>query len=141
MKILITIIFLCLATHVFSQSGKIFKGVINNSKITLYVQGLDEGTHSDRILGVYKYDNQQQYILLNGYVNNKGNIVLVEQATPNFSGVFFGSINAKRINGKWTSADQKKVYSFQLQEIKATQAQISQFDHAIIKKGNEFSNY
>lgn len=142
MKFLCTIIFLCLATSAFSQTGKMFKGTINSTnKVTLYLQDLEQGTNADRILGVYKYDNQQQYILLNGYVNNKGNIVLVEQASPNFSGVFLGTLKAKEMHGKWISADQAKQYPFQLQEIKVTQSQKELFDKAIAKKGNEFSSY
>ncbi|RZL39306.1 MAG: hypothetical protein EOP00_27875 [Pedobacter sp.] len=142
MKFLSTIIFLCFATSAFSQTGKMFKGTINNTnKVTLYLQNTDQGTHADRILGVYKYDNQQQYILLNGYLNDKGNIVLVEQASPNFSGVFFGTLKANEIKGKWISADQTKTYPFQLQEIKANASQKELFDKAIVNKANEFSNY
>ncbi|TCD12119.1 hypothetical protein EZ449_03625 [Pedobacter frigidisoli] len=141
MKFLCTILILCFAIPAFSQTGKLFKGTINNSKITLYLQGMDEGTHVDKILGGYKYDSQRQYILLNGYANNKGNIVLVEQASPNFSGVFLGAITGSQIKGKWLSADQTKNYPFQLQVIKATQSQKELFDKAIIKKANEFSGY
>ncbi|MCH5597474.1 hypothetical protein [Niabella ginsengisoli] len=89
MRTLFIIFLLAAATQTYAQNQRLYKGTINGTlKVTLYLEGLDEGTNADRILGAYIYENQNEYILLNGYRNKDGNIVLVEQATANFSGVF-----------------------------------------------------
>ena len=139
---ILTILLLIFTIQTFGQTGKLYKGTINNNiKITLYLQGLDEGTNADPIIGIYKYDNKKNYILLNGYRNNDGNISLVELSTANFSGTFLGTITKNCIVGKWISANQKKNYSFELKEIVATTEQINNFQKAITEKGNEFRNY
>lgn len=110
MRTIFTLLFLTILTQTFGQTGKLYKGTINNTiKITLYLQGLDEGTNADPIIGTYKYDNKKNYILLNGYRNNDGNISLVELSTANFSGTFLGTLAKNCIVGKWISANQKKI--------------------------------
>lgn len=142
MRIPLIFIFLAFFSQAFAQKGRLFKGTINNSiKITLYLQGLNEGTNADPILGSYQYDNQKDYFLLNGYRNNAGNLILVEHSTPNFSGIFFGTFYKKVIKGKWTSDNQKKVYSFQLTEVLATKDLLSKYEKEVIDKANEFRNY
>jgi len=142
MKTIFTLLLLTIFTQVFGQKGKLYKGTINNAiKITLYLQGLDEGTNADPISGTYKYDNKKDYILINGYRNKDGNISLVELSTANFSGTFLGTLTKNRIVGKWISANQKKNYTFELIEIVATKEQINNFQKAITEKGNEFRNY
>jgi len=142
MKTIFTLLLLTVITQIFGQTGKLYKGTISNTiKITLYLQGLDEGTNADPIIGTYKYDNKKDYILINGYRNNDGNISLVELATANFSGTFLGTLIENRIVGKWISANQKKNYTFELIEIVATKEQLNNFQKAITEKGNEFRNY
>lgn len=142
MRIILTLFCLMFLTQVYGQTGSLFQGTLNKTvKVTLYLQGLDEGTNAERILGAYKYDTQTKYILLNGYRNNDGNIVLVEQSTANFSGTFLGTINNNYISGKWISANQKKSYPFKLGKIVATKEQLARFKNAITSKANEFSNY
>ena len=68
MKTIFTLLLLTILTQTFGQTGKLYKGTINNTiKITLYLQGLDEGTNADPIIGTYKYDNKKNYI----WVKNK----------------------------------------------------------------------
>ena len=142
MRIIFTLLLLIVFTQVFGQKGKLYKGTINNTiKITLYLEGLDEKTNADPITGTYKYENEKEYILLNGFRNNDGNINLVELSTANFSGTFLGTLTENRIFGKWISANQKKNYTFELTEIVATKEQINNFQKAITEKGNEFRNY
>ncbi len=142
MKTLLTLLFFVIAVPTFGQNGKLFKGTLNKTiKITFYLEGLDEGTNADPILGAYKYDNQKEYILLNGYINNDGNIVLVEQSTVNFSGVFLGNLNQEKIKGTWTSANQNKSFSFELTKTVATKEQLAKFKNAITDKIDEFRNY
>ncbi|QDW24372.1 hypothetical protein FFJ24_005865 [Pedobacter sp. KBS0701] len=142
MRTSFTIFFLMFFIQTFAQRGKLFKGTLNNSvKISLYLQGLEDGTYADPILGAYKYDNQKDYILLNGYKNKDGNIVLVEQATVNFSGIFLGTLNKKQIKGKWIAANQKKAFLFDVIETTATKEQLIKFQGAIEVKANEFRNY
>ena len=142
MKTILTLLLLITFTQIFGQTGKLYKGTINNTiKITLYLQGSDEGIHADPIIGAYKYDNKENYILLNGFRNNDGNISLVELSTANFSGTFLGTLTKNSIIGKWISANQKKNYIFELTEIVATKEQINNFQKAITEKGNEFRNY
>ena len=141
-RTLFTFLLLVTFTQVYAQKGKLYKGTINNTlKITLYLEGVEEGTNADPIIGTYKYDNKKDYILLNGYRNNDGNISLVELSTANFSRTFLGSIDKKNISGKWISANQQKNYAFELTEINATKEQIANFQKAITEKGNEFRNY
>lgn len=142
MRILIILLVFGLTSQTFAQTGKLFKGTLNNSiKISLYLQGLDEGTNADPIIGAYKYDGQKGYLLLNGYRNKDGNIVLVEQATPNFSGIFFGIVSGSQVSGKWISANQQVSYPFKIVAITANKEQLIQFQDAIAAKANEFRNY
>ncbi|RZM23845.1 MAG: hypothetical protein EOO88_24850 [Pedobacter sp.] len=142
MKTIFTLLFLTLITQTFGQTGKLYKGTINNTiKITLYIQGLDSGTNADPISGTYKYDSKKDYILINGYRNNDGNISLVELSTANFSGTFLGTLTENRIFGKWISANQKKNYTFELIETVATKEQLNNFQKAMTLKGNEFRSY
>ncbi|QDW24861.1 hypothetical protein [Pedobacter sp. KBS0701] len=142
MKTILTLFLLITFTQIFGQTGKLYKGTINNTiKITLYLEGLDEGINADPIIGTYKYDNKKNYILLKGFRNNDGNISLVELSTANFSGTFLGTLTKNNIIGKWISANQKKNYIFELTEIVATKEQINNFQKAIVEKGNEFRNY
>ncbi len=129
-------------TQIAAQSGRLFKGSINKSiSITFYLDGLDEGTNADGIIGIYKYDTKKEYILLNGYRNNNGNISLIEQSTANFSGTFLGTLTKNKITGKWISANQKEMYQFELTEIKCTREQVTNFQKEISNKGNEFRDY
>ena len=142
MKKIFTILLVILFTPLFAQTGKLYKGTINNTiKISLYLEGLDEGTNADQIIGSYKYDNKKEYFLLNGFRNNDGNIILVELPTANFSGIFFVNLIENKISGKWISANQKKNFNFNLYEIVATKKQLNDFQKAITVKGNEFRNY
>ncbi|MDY3319906.1 hypothetical protein PG637_10910 [Riemerella anatipestifer] len=142
MRTIFTLLFLTILTQTFGQTGKLYKGTINNTiKITLYLRGLDEGINADPIIGTYKYDNKKNYILLNGYRNNDGNISLVEFSTANFSGTFLGTLSENRIVGKWISANQKKNYAFELTEVVAKKEQLNNFQNAITEKGNELRNY
>ena len=141
-RTILTLLLLTIFTQTFAQTGKLYKGTINNTiKITFYLEGLEEGTNADPIIGTYKYDNKKNYILLNGYRNNEGNISLVELSTANFSGTFLGTLTKNRIAGNWVSANQKKKYTFELTEIAATKEQINNFQKAIMEKGNEFRNH
>ncbi|MDY3319564.1 hypothetical protein PG637_09180 [Riemerella anatipestifer] len=142
MKAIFTLFLLTIITQTFGQTGKLYKGTISNTiKITLYLQGLDEGTNADPIIGIYKYDNKKNYILLNGYRNNDGNISLVEFSTANFSGTFLGTLSKNRIVGKWISANQKKNYAFELTDVVVKKEQLNNFQNAITEKGNELRNY
>jgi hypothetical protein len=142
MRTIVTLLLLAFAMQSYGQNGKLFKGTINGSiKVTLYLQGLEEGVNADPLLGAYKYDHRKDFILLNGYHNNDGNVVLVEQFTVNFSGVFMGTINKKTLKGRWISADQKKTYPFELVEMKATKEQVASFQNAMDVKAQTFRNY
>ncbi|MFC4212960.1 hypothetical protein ACFOWA_17325 [Pedobacter lithocola] len=142
MKLFFTFLLLTLYTQTFAQTGNLYKGTINNKiKITLYLQGLNEGTNADQIIGVYKYDTNKDYILLNGYRNNNGNISFIELPNTNFTGTFLGTLTKNRIVGKWISANQTKQYPFELTEIVATKEQLNTFENGLVEKGKEFRNY
>ncbi len=142
MRTLIILLVFGLVSQTYAQTGKLFKGTLNNSiKITLYLQGLEDGTNADPIIGAYKYDDQKKYLLLNGYRNTDGNIILVEHATPNFSGVFFGLMSGNQISGKWTSANQMSSYAFKIVAVIPKEGQLTQFQSAIASKAKEFRKY
>lgn len=143
---LISIIFAFLSAMVssltFAQTGKLYRGTINyNIKITFYLESLNVGTNADQILGSYKYDKAKRYILLNGYKNDTDDISLVEFSSVNFTGTFLGTLKNKHIRGRWVSANQKVNYPFELTEVAANQAQISDFKSAIMNKASEFRSY
>ncbi|WP_313376761.1 hypothetical protein [Chishuiella sp.] len=139
---LIFIFFYISSIPIFGQTGKSYKGTINNSTpITFYVEGINEGTYADQIIGIYKYDNKEDYFLLNGYRNNRGDIVLIEQKTVNFSGIFFGKLFKNKITGRWISSNQKEDYNFDIHEVILSKKQIIELKNAITKKTNEFNNY
>jgi hypothetical protein len=142
MKAFFTIILSIVLSQSFGQTGKLYKGTINHSiKVSLYLQNLGEGTNADRVLGIYQYQGQSSYILLNGYRNDKCNLVLVEQAGPNFSGVFLGTLTKSAFNGKWLSADDKKNYPVELLEAPLSKEQDDMFRHAIEERAKAFRAY
>lgn len=141
-RAILTLLFSILLLKASAQTGKLYRGTINKSiKVTLYLQGLDEGTNADPIVGSYKYDNKNSYLLLNGYKNSKGNVVLVEQGSPNFSGVFLGTLLGKIFKGRWVSDDHKKSYSFELVEAVMSSEHAKKFNEAIESKAAQFRNY
>jgi len=142
MRTLLTFLFTGLVLQASAQTGKLYRGTINKSiQITLYLEGLDNGTNADPIVGSYKYDTQSSYLLVNGYINNKGNVVLVEQGSANFTGVFLGAFQDHKIIGNWFSDDYKKSYPFELVEAAANKAQAAKFKAAIAAKARQFSAY
>lgn len=142
MKTIFSLLLLIIFVQISAQTGKLYKGTINgNIKITLYLEGLDEGIYADQISGSYKYDNKKNYILLNGYRNNDGNISLTEFSTPNFTGTFLGTLTENIIVGKWISADLKRTYTFNLTEIVPTKDQLNDFQKAIRDISNDFTKY
>lgn len=141
-RTLLTFLLCICLSKVFAQTGNLFRGTINKSiKITLYVEGLDKGTNADPIVGSYKYDSKNGYFLLNGYRNNLGNIVLVEQGSANFSGVFLGTLNGKTFIGNWLSADHQKSYPFDLAEAAPGSQLVKNYREAIEAKAAQFRSY
>jgi hypothetical protein len=142
MKIIIAFLILSLPGLTFGQTGKLFKGTINHKiKITFYLEGLNEGTNADPVIGSYQYDKGKGYILLNGHKNNDGDISLIELSSVNFTGTFLGTFKKNKITGRWISANQKEDYPFDLTEVVADHAQLSDFKKAISNKASEFRNY
>lgn len=142
MKIIIAFLLLILPGLTFAQTGKLYKGTINHKiKINFYLEGLNEGTNADPIIGSYQYEKGKGYILLNGHKNNSGDISLVEMSSVNFTGTFLGTLKKNKITGRWISANQKEDFPFELTEVVSNQAQLSDFKHAIMNKASEFRNY
>ncbi len=142
MRILLLLLALTFSGTTFAQDRRLYAGTINgNLKITLYLEGLETGTHADAVNGAYQYAGKTNFLLLNGYANNAGNICLTEMATPNFSGVFLGTIVKNRITGFWTSANGKNRYPFALVQVKAIPAEMTRFEEAMKKTGAEFHSY
>jgi hypothetical protein len=141
-RTLLTLLLSITLSQVFGQTGKLYRGTINKSiKITLYLEGLDKGSNADPIVGSYKYDHKSAFLLLNGYRNNEGSVVLVEQGSANFSGVFLGNFNGKSFVGSWLSADRKKNYPFELTEVALSLEQAKKFSEAIEVKAAQFRSY
>lgn len=142
MKSTLTLLLLAAFLPAFGQQGILFKGTINHTiQVTVYLSGLREGTNADPVLGAYQYEGKDGYLLLNGYHNNAGAMVLVEQASVNFSGVFLGTLRRTQLSGKWISADQRQTYPFSLVEVAATKEQLAPFQRAIKAKAAEFRQY
>ena len=142
MRTLLLLIVLPFSIYASAQDKRIYAGTVNgNLEITLYLEGLETGTHADAILGAYQYAGKKNFLLLNGYFNNAGNVCLTELATPNFSGVFLGTLVKNKFAGFWTSADGKTRYPFALVQMEALPAEIARFAEAIEKIGAEFHSY
>ncbi len=141
-RTLLTLLFTVLVLQVSAQTGKLYRGTINKSvKVILYMEGLDNGTNADPIVGSYKYDIKSSYLLLNGYRNSNGNVVLVEHGSANFTGVFLGVVKGRNFVGKWLSDDYKKQYPFELVEVAEKENQIAKFKEAIEAKAAQFREY
>lgn len=141
-KIIPSLLFLMIPCLTYAQMGKIYRGTINYKiKITLYLEGMDEGTNADPITASYKYDAGKGYILLNGHKNNNGNISLVELSSVNFTGTFVGTVKGAEITGRWISADQKIEYHFKLTESPSDQAQINRFRNETVNKASNLRTY
>ncbi|PHR72856.1 MAG: hypothetical protein COA67_03910 [Lutibacter sp.] len=109
----------------------LYKGTLNKTiKISLYI---NEQVHpcggNLTVLNVmYKYDNQDKWLLLNVTADMlKKNYCMVED---NFSGVLFLDEDENFLNGYWISPDTKKQYKV---ELKAD----LEFDESAIEKLDE----
>lgn len=114
----------------------IYKGTLNETiKISLYLNEQEHpcGGNSTILNAMYKYDNQEKWILLSVSTDQqKKNYCMVED---NFSGVLFLEENAISFNGNWISPDTNKQYKVELENVILKFG--SEFDKSIIEKLDE----
>lgn len=96
----------------------ILKGTINNTiKITMYLNEQEDPCGGDAtiIYAMYKYDTQEEWMLLNVTRNTKKKgYCMVED---NFTGVLFLEEHNNFFAGHWVSPDTKKQYRVLLENI------------------------
>lgn len=95
----------------------LYKGTLNGTiKISLYFNEQKNpcGGNSSILNAMYKYDNQNKWILLNVTTNQqKTNYCLVED---NFSGVLFLKKQENTFSGYWISPNVKKQFKVELED-------------------------
>jgi hypothetical protein len=99
--------------------SNLYKGKLNGSiKIWLYLNEQEHpcGGEMTVLNAMYKYDNQDKWILLNVTVDKqKKKYCLVED---NFTGAMFLEENGNYFNGHWISPDAKKQFKVILERLK-----------------------
>ena len=94
----------------------LYKGTLNGTiKIALYLNEQEHpcGGNQTIINAMYKYDNQDQWILLDVTTDKqKKNYCMVEDG---FSGVLFLQNNEASLFGNWISPDTKKQFEVELE--------------------------
>ena len=97
-------------------NSSLYKGTLNgNIKISLYLKESENPCGGDLTFftGMYKYDNQDKWILLDVSTDRaKKNYCMVED---NFSGVLFLEDNEGSFYGHWISPDTKKLFKVELE--------------------------
>jgi len=108
----------------------LYKGTLDGTtQIQLYIneQGNPCGGNLTTLSAMYKYDNQNNWILLEVTTDEKKEkYCMVED---NFSGVLFLEENENNFNGNWISPDTQKQLKIELKKINV--------DNVIIEKLNE----
>ena len=103
----------------FTLKSNLYKGTLNgNIKIWLYLNEQEHpcGGEMTVLNAMYKYDNQDKWILLNVTVDKqKKNYCMVED---NFTGALFLEENENYFNGYWISPDTKKQFKVELEKQK-----------------------
>lgn len=92
----------------------LYKGTLNsNIKISLYLKEQEHDCGGSTFFyAMYKYENQDKWILLNVTTNQKqNNYCMIER---NFSGVLFLKETSTTLNGKWISPDTSKQFKVEL---------------------------
>jgi len=97
-------------------NSTLYKGTLNGTiKITLYLTEHENpcGGNVTFFNAMYKYDNQEKWILLNVNTDrDKKNYCMVED---NFTGALFLEKNENNISGHWISPNSKKQYKIKLE--------------------------
>jgi ATP-dependent protease HslVU (ClpYQ) ATPase subunit len=95
----------------------LYKGTLNGTiKILLYITEQQNpcGGNLTILNGMYKYENQEKWILLNITLDKqKKNYCMVED---NFTGVLFLEENNDSFTGSWLSKDTKKQFKVELKD-------------------------
>lgn len=98
--------------------GSLYQGTLNgNIKIWLYLheQGSPCGGDATVINAMYKYDNQDKWILLSVATDKqKKNYCMVED---NFTGTLFIEKEGKFFKGYWISPDTEKKFKAELEKV------------------------
>ncbi|SDH48948.1 hypothetical protein [Winogradskyella thalassocola] len=92
----------------------LYKGTLNsNIKISLYLKEQEYACGGSTFFyAMYKYENQDKWILLDVTTNREqNNYCMIER---NFSGVLFLKETSTTLNGKWISPDTSKQFKVEL---------------------------
>ncbi len=110
----------------------LYKGTMNESiGISLYLkeQGNPCGGRLTMINGMYKYDTQEKWLLLEVSTDKqKEKYCLVED---NFTGVLFLEENGATFNGSWISPDTKKQFKVELNKTELDNETNSKLDEIL----------
>lgn len=101
----------------------LYKGTLNESTIIwLYLNEQESSCGGDETMihAMYKYDNQDKWLLLDvtqGFKNNK--LCMVEN---NFTGILLLEESGNNLNGNWISPNAKKQFKVELQKVELNKA-------------------
>ena len=122
----------------FYVNSTLYKGTLNsNIKIRLYINEQENpcGGNLRIIEAMYKYDNQEKWILLSVIVDNS---VMAENENKkycmvedNFSGVLFLEENESFLNGNWISPDTKKQFKVALEKVISDKSDIEKLNEIL----------
>jgi hypothetical protein len=111
----------------------LYKGTLNGTiGITLYLNEQEHpcGGNATIINAMYKYDNQEKWILLNVTTDQtKIKYCMVEDR---FTGVLLLEESEDSFNGSWISPDSKKQFKVELESVRVKMG--SEFDETVIEK-------
>jgi len=110
----------------------LYKGTLNGTiKIWLYLKEQEHpcGGSLTFLYAMYKYDNQEKWILLSVTTDKlKKKYCMVED---NFSGVLFLEENESKFNGNWISPDTKKQFKIELEKVDLNKTTIEKLDETL----------
>ncbi len=110
----------------------LYKGTLNGTiKIWLYLKEQEHpcGGNITILDAMYKYDNQEKWLLLNVTTDKeKKRYCLVED---NFTGVLFLKRSGDFLNGNWISPNTQKQFKIKLEKVKLDKATIEKLDETL----------
>lgn len=106
----------------------LYKGTLNgNISIQLYLNEQESpcGGNKTILNAMYKYENQEKWILLSVTSDLKKKYCFVED---NFTGVIFLEESGTNLNGKWISPNTKKQFKVILEKVEANKSTIEKLN-------------
>ncbi|WP_020526247.1 hypothetical protein [Flexithrix dorotheae] len=110
----------------------LYKGTLNETvNISLYINEQDHpcGGNLTILNAMYKYDNQEKWILLNVTTDKqKKKYCMIED---NFTGSLFLEEDGNFLNGKWISPNTEKQFKIELKKVELDNSSVENLDEIL----------